>query len=74
MSVNDNSLSAITTGKNDNWPRWANNGKYIVYTKDINNDPYKVNNRIFLINPDQPLKEIQVSSAEGEQPDIFIHP
>ena len=72
MHLDDPSLSAITTGKNDNLPRWSNDGSIIVFAKDINDDPYVENRKIFLVNPNQPLKETQVSSLKGDQPDIFI--
>ena len=73
MSVTDFVATPITTGKSDQWPRWSNDGKLIVYTKDVNDDPYTVEERIYLVNPTEPFKETRVSSLYAGQPDLFVY-
>ena len=75
ISITDSVATPITNGKNDHWPRWCNDGKLIVYVKDEDdspwNDPY-FSNRIYVVKPEQPFKEMRISPLIANDPDLFV--
>jgi Tol biopolymer transport system component len=73
MRLSDTLAKSITSGKNDQWPRWSSDSKLIVFTKDENddqfNDPY-FSNRIYVLDMNS-FKQKRISPLIANEPDIY---
>jgi Tol biopolymer transport system component len=73
MNLTDSLATPISTGISDGLPRWSNDGKLVIFIKIENIFDPIFSTRIYLVNPNMPLKERRVSPLEASDASIFIY-
>ncbi|HLP61544.1 MAG TPA: hypothetical protein VK186_22075 [Candidatus Deferrimicrobium sp.] len=75
MAFHDSVATELTSGPNDGKPKWSNDGSHIIYVKDEDNDTYndsEFSNRMYIVDPREPLKERRISPVVANDPDLFF--